>query len=107
MGLVATINGTSGNDTLNGTLGDDIITGGGGTDLLNGNDGSDIYMINAASEHPAAEIRDTGGSGLDEVRSATTAQTLALFAGDTKSADRDRHGNRLFCRDHGHSSYEH
>ena len=41
---MATINGTSGNDTLNGTTGDDTLTGLEGNDTLNGGDGVDTAV---------------------------------------------------------------
>ncbi|MGV8712956.1 MAG: calcium-binding protein, partial [Nitrosomonas sp.] len=41
------------------------------------------YQIDLATDHAVAEISDKGGSGIDEVRFATTvASTLNLFAGD-------------------------
>lgn len=71
-------------DVVTGGTGADIITGGGGTDAMNGSEGSDIYMVGAVTDHAAAEIADTGLSGIDELRYAgTTAATLQLFAGDT------------------------
>ncbi len=81
-----TLNGLAGNDTLNGLAGNDILNGGAGTDSMNGGDGSDIYLISQATEHPVAEIADSGSSGTDEVRFTSTAKgaaTLTLYAGDT------------------------
>jgi len=80
-----TLTGTIAADTINGLAGNDVITGGAGKDIMNGGDGSDLYIIAAASEHAAAEIADSGASGLDEVRftSAIANATLTLFAGDT------------------------
>ena len=76
--------GTNANDTIIGSNGDDVINGAGGTDWLDGSDGADIYLINLSADHPAAEINDTGVSGVDELRFAsTTASTLTLYAGDT------------------------
>ena len=79
------ITGNAGVNTLTGTAFNDVIIGGGGVDHLNGGHGSDIYIINAASEHTAAEIADTGTTGSDEVRfaSVTANDTLLLFSGDT------------------------
>ena len=79
------ITGTAGVNTTTGTAYNDVLIGGGGVDHLNGWHGSDIYVINAASEHTAAEIADTGTTGSDEVRfaSITANDTLILFAGDT------------------------
>ena len=79
-----TLTGTSGANTLTGGGGNDILDGKAGVDIMDGGEGSDIYIIGAASEHPAAEIADTGTSGLDELRfAATAASTLVLHAGDT------------------------
>jgi serralysin len=72
--LANSITGNSGNNVLNGQA---------GIDTMNGGEGSDIYLIGAASEHAAAEISDSGSTGVDEVRfAATSAGTLKLFAGD-------------------------
>jgi uncharacterized delta-60 repeat protein len=79
-----TLIGTAGADTLLGGAGNDSLTGGSGSDSMDGGDGSDLYIINAATDHPAAEIHDSGTTGTDEVRFAgTTASTLTLLAGDT------------------------
>ena len=79
------ITGNAGVNTITGTAFNDVLVGGGGVDHLNGWHGSDIYIINAAVEHTAAEIADTGTTGSDEVRfaSITANDTLILFAGDT------------------------
>lgn len=80
-----TLTGLAGNDTLNGLAGNDILNGGAGNDSMNGGDGSDIYLIGRATEHPAAEIADSGISGTDEVRFTSTIKgtTLTLYTGDT------------------------
>ncbi len=82
----ANINGT-GNTLANiitGNSGNNILDGQAGTDTMDGGSGSDIYLINLAGDHPAAEIRDSGSTGTDEVRfTATSAGTLTLYAGDT------------------------
>jgi Ca2+-binding RTX toxin-like protein len=84
IGLGVILTGTANADTLTGTAGNEILIGGPGIDSMNGRDASDLYIINAASEHPAAEIADLGTTGTDEVRfTATTAGTLTLYAGDT------------------------
>ncbi|MFN5161531.1 MAG: M10 family metallopeptidase C-terminal domain-containing protein, partial [Cyanobacteriota bacterium] len=48
-------------------------------------DGADIYLMLDAAHHSAAEISDTGTTGSDELRfaSSTAAQTLTVFAADT------------------------
>lgn len=51
---------------------------------MDGGKGSDVYLIANASEHSAAEITDSGSSGVDVLRfTATKASTLTLYAGDT------------------------
>ena len=70
-------------NTLRGNAGNNVLDGKAGIDVLDGGEGSDIHLIAAASDHPAAEIADSGTSGIDEVRfAATAASTLTLFAGD-------------------------
>ncbi len=61
-----------------------VLTGGDGIDDMDGGDGSDIYMIATSTDHSAAEINDSGASGSDELRfaSTTAGQTLTVFAGD-------------------------
>ncbi|WP_300334416.1 M10 family metallopeptidase C-terminal domain-containing protein [Accumulibacter sp.] len=70
-------------NTLRGNAGNNVLDGKAGVDLLDGGEGADVYLIGLASDHPAAEIADSGTSGNDEVRfAAGTASTLTLFAGD-------------------------
>ena len=83
---VAAINGTGNelNNTITGNSATNVIDGKAGLDVLDGAGGSDIYLIDAVADHPAAEIADSGSSGIDEVRFASAvASTLVLFAGDT------------------------
>ena len=76
--------GLDGIDALSGGAGADVLNGGVGTDTMDGGEGSDIYLLSLVSEHTAAEFSDTGTSGTDEVRFASTvAGTLKLFAADT------------------------
>ncbi|SIQ15563.1 Ca2+-binding protein, RTX toxin-related, partial [Aromatoleum tolulyticum] len=78
------LTGLGGSDTLYGLDGNDMLDGGVGTDNLLGGEGSDLYVINLASDHPAAEISDTGTTGTDEVRfTSASASTLKLYASDT------------------------
>jgi len=75
--------GTAFTNRLTGMAADDTLYGAGGIDVLDGKDGSDLYLM-GAGDHPAAEIKDTGALGVDELRFiSTTAATLTLFAGDT------------------------
>ena len=69
---------------LTGNDGDNVLTGGGGIDTMDGGKGSDTYVIALAADHTAAEIKDSGDTGIDQVLfSADGAGTLTLFAGDT------------------------
>lgn len=64
--------------------GNDTITGGAGTDTLDGGAGSDVYVVTVLGDKVAAEISDTGASGVDELRfTAAANSTLTLLAGDT------------------------
>ncbi|MBK7365839.1 MAG: S8 family serine peptidase [Nitrosomonas sp.] len=75
--------GLAGNDKLNGLAGSDILEGGVGADTLYGGEGADIYLFLLATDHKAAEIFDSGTTGIDEIRfAATTSGTLTLYAGD-------------------------
>ncbi|HMW16620.1 MAG TPA: M10 family metallopeptidase C-terminal domain-containing protein [Accumulibacter sp.] len=72
------------NNTLRGNAGINVLDGRAGIDFLDGGDGADIYLITSSGDHPAAEIADSGRSGVDEIRfAATVASTLTLYAGDT------------------------
>jgi Ca2+-binding RTX toxin-like protein len=80
------------NDTLRGGLGDDtllayggadLLVGGDGVDKLDGGEGGDLYLMEVIKDHGAAEVRDLGTSGIDELRLADTKTgTLTIFAGD-------------------------
>ncbi|MFN3388143.1 MAG: calcium-binding protein [Allosphingosinicella sp.] len=87
---MATITGTSGNDTLTGTSaadkiyglgGDDILNGGGGNDLLDGGLGADfmagglgndIYYVDDTGD----TVSEAAGEGTDEVRTTLAAYAL-------------------------------
>ena len=87
---MATINGTSGDDTLNGTASSDFIFGFGGNDILNGNGGndqldggigadtmnggtgSDIYFVDNVGD----SVNELAGEGNDEVRTTLAAYAL-------------------------------
>ncbi|HEX8655261.1 MAG TPA: calcium-binding protein [Allosphingosinicella sp.] len=87
---MATINGTSGDDTLNGTSSADKIYGFGGNDTLNGNGGndqldggtgadtmsggtgSDIYWVDDVGD----SVIELSGEGNDEVRTTLASYTL-------------------------------
>src|ERR687897_390386 len=65
---MATVNGTTGNDTLSGTAGDDTINGLGGNDTVLGSTGNDLI---------------NGGDGFDsiEYKNATSALVVDFAAG--------------------------
>ena len=73
--------GTAFGDTINGGVGDDVINGAAGNDLMNGENGNDYYIV---SSHAAAEIADTGTTGVDTVifTSLLAGDTFKVFAGD-------------------------
>ena len=78
----------TGNDGVNQLLGSadaDTLIGNGGLDSMNGGEGGDLYLIGNSAEHSAAEVFDSGSTGSDELRFASTTahQTLTVFAGDT------------------------
>ena len=70
---------------MTGNAGNNLLCGADGVDTMDGGDGSDIYLIPLAADHPAAEIRDSGANGTDELRfsSSVKGSTLKLFAADT------------------------
>jgi Ca2+-binding RTX toxin-like protein len=87
---MATINGTSGDDTLSGTNSADLIFGFGGNDILYGNGGNDqldggtgtdtmyggtgndIYFVDDAGD----SVNENSGEGTDQVRTILAAYTL-------------------------------
>jgi uncharacterized delta-60 repeat protein len=71
-------------NVINGNSATNVLDGKAGLDSLDGGEGSDLYVVGLASDHPSAEIADSGTGGTDEIRfAATKAGTLTLFAGDT------------------------
>ncbi|MEB3352232.1 MAG: cadherin-like domain-containing protein, partial [Cyanobacteriota bacterium] len=80
----AAING-SGNglaNRLSGNAARNLLDGGAGIDQLLGGDGGDLYLVQAATDHSAAEVSDAGTTGTDELRFTAAAGTLVLSAGD-------------------------
>ena len=95
---MATINGTSGDDTLNGTStadkiygfeGDDFLNGDGGNDLLDGGLGADtmtgglgndIYYVDDLGD----SVVEADGEGTDEVRTTLAAYTLGAYVEDLR-----------------------
>lgn len=78
------LTGSSTANRIDGGSGNDVVNGGGGTDVLDGGEGSDVYFVTLLADKTAAEITDTGTTGTDELRFAsTTVGTLTLLAGDT------------------------
>jgi Ca2+-binding RTX toxin-like protein len=83
-GLNDTLTGNARDNHIDGGAGSDVITGAAGIDTLDGGEESDIYLLTVLADKTAAEIADSGTTGLDELRfAATAAGTLTLFAGDT------------------------
>jgi Ca2+-binding RTX toxin-like protein len=62
-----------------------VITGGAGIDVMDGGNGGDIYLIGNTSTHEAAEITDSGSTGIDELRFSSNIanQSLVVHAGNT------------------------
>jgi len=76
-----TLVGNAGNDTLTGNAGNDILNGGVGVDTMDGGEGSDIYLVGLVAEYATGEvIADTGPTGTDELRFATTAASTLTLA---------------------------
>ena len=61
-----------------------VITGAAGVDVMDGGNGGDIYVISSSADHAAAEIFDSGTSGIDELRfsSSSSGQTLLVHGGN-------------------------
>ncbi len=72
-------------NTITGNSAVNVITGGAGNDTMDGGASGDLYLITTSADRTAAEVRDTGTTGIDELRfsSTTAGQTLTVFAGDT------------------------
>jgi Ca2+-binding RTX toxin-like protein len=70
--------------TITGNAGANALTGTGFVDTIDGGNGADLYLVTSSVQHSAAEINDTGSSGSDELRfaSTTAGQTLTVFASD-------------------------
>lgn len=79
-----TLTGTTFADVITGNGGIDVITGGDGLDTMDGGNGDDVYLISLSQHHSAAEISDSGTTGTDELRFASTVsgQTLTVFSTD-------------------------
>jgi hypothetical protein len=95
-GLLATIIGTTGNDTIVGTQGDDVIAGLSGNDQIAGLGGNDIICGNAGEDKDV-----TGGEGDDELYggpdddvllgdpAVLSDDELVFFAGEDKLSGGD------------------
>lgn len=84
-GTAITGNGNGLANTIYGNTAANSLDGKAGNDSINGGDGADIYIVAGSADHAAAEFKDSGSSGSDQVRftSTTANQSLHLFAGDT------------------------
>ena len=67
---MASINGTSGNDTLTGTSGNDLIFGDFGDDILNGGGGEDKFVFNNINNvlHIDSDMYVYSTDGLDIIK---------------------------------------
>ena len=72
-------------NTITGNGAVNVLNGNAGVDLIDGSGAGDLYLVSTSTDHGAAEFRDSGLTGIDEVRftSVTAGQMLTLFAGDT------------------------
>jgi Ca2+-binding RTX toxin-like protein len=73
--LANTIIGGSGDDNLSGAAGNDSLDGGIGADTMNGGLGNDTFVVDSLAD---VIVEDAAvGSGLDTIRTALTAYTIA------------------------------
>ncbi len=80
--------GGAGNDSLSGSAGIDILTGDAGADSMNGGDGSDIYLVTSAADIAGDVFADTGSSGTDELRYASTASVTLTITNSLSGIER-------------------
>jgi Ca2+-binding RTX toxin-like protein len=110
---MATINGTSGNDTLNGTSGDDTIAGGAGADVIDGGAGSDTIYSGDVS--PAYSFPYYGnpytppvldhGTEVDTITGGDGSDTIFAGYGDNVDGGaNDYVGDKLFISFQGATS---
>jgi Ca2+-binding RTX toxin-like protein len=71
--LANVITGAGAGDTLNGGDGNDRLDGGAGIDTLRGGLGDDVFLVDNSND----QVVEAAGEGMDEVRAASTAYTLA------------------------------
>jgi Ca2+-binding RTX toxin-like protein len=85
---MATVNGTSGDntlsgtsdaDTINGLAGNDTITAGAGNDTLNGGDDNDVYRVGVGDGYDA--YSDTGKAGIDRIVATADNSFIGLKSG--------------------------
>jgi Ca2+-binding RTX toxin-like protein len=67
--------GGAGRDSLNGDRGDDLLDGGDGIDSMGGFTGNDVYIV----DHVEEEIFEGPYVGIDEIRTALAAYSLAAL----------------------------
>ncbi len=72
---MATIIGSSANETLTGTNGDDVITGAGGNDTLSGLGGNDVFLVNLNDGFDSF----SGGDGTDTIRATADKVAIGLM----------------------------
>lgn len=81
-------NGNAGANRIRGNGATNVLNGLAGLDDIDGREGGDIYLVTSAADRgQGAEFRDSGSSGIDEVRFAATSTAggarLVLAAGET------------------------
>jgi Ca2+-binding RTX toxin-like protein len=89
-GQVATILGTTGDDTLPGTAGDDVIVGRGGDDVISGRGGTDNICGGLGND------RLRGGSGKDQLFGGGDADVLRGGRGSDGTQDGGEGNDRIF-----------
>lgn len=81
----------TGNASANRILGNgaaNVIEGGKGFDTMDGGQGGDIYLFSSFRDHLGNEIKDSGTTGIDEVRVTATGKGSFTVGGSEVGIDR-------------------